>query len=116
MTGRVPVKVDFFCGASKTGRGGARTNDEQLEPTDRNPMTTDEIILKQIAKYEALAEQAYEEMYDSRYPIGCYANLKDYFSAAISAANQAGLTDQAERLEKRLDHCKEVYRKQFSSV
>jgi hypothetical protein len=107
--------VDFFCGASKTGQRGSSTNDEQLKPTDRNTMPTDQNILKQIAKYEALAEQAYEEMYDSRYPVGCYANLKDYFSTAISAANQAGLTDQAERLEKRLDHCKEVYRKQFSS-
>jgi hypothetical protein len=115
MTGRVPVKVDFFCGASKTGQRGSSTNDEPLKPTDRNPMPTDQIILTQIAKYEALAEQAYEEMYDSRYPVGCYANLKDYFSAAIGAANQAGLTDQAKRLEKRLDHCKEVYRKQFSN-
>ena len=115
MTGRVPVKVDFFCGASKTGQGGSSTNGEQLKPADRNPMPTDQNILKQIAKCEALAEQAYEEMYDSRYPVGCYANLKDYFSAAISAANQAGLTDEVERLEKRLDHCKEVYRKQFSN-
>ena len=115
MTGRVPVKVDFFCGASKTGQHGSSANGAQLKPTDRNPMPTDQNILQQIAKCEALAEQAYEEMYDSRYPVGCYADLKDYFSAAISAANQAGLTDEVERLEKRLDHCKEVYRKQFSS-
>ena len=77
-------------------------------------MPTDQNILKQIAKCEALAEQAYEEMYDSRYPVGCYADLKDYFSAAISAANDAGLTDEAMRLQTRLDHCKQVYRKQFS--
>jgi hypothetical protein len=78
-------------------------------------MPPDQTILNQIAQYEALAEKAYDEMYNTRFPLGCYADLKDYFSAAISAANQAGLTDEAERLEKRLDHCKEVYRKQFSS-
>jgi hypothetical protein len=79
------------------------------------PMPPDELSLKRIAKYEALAEQAYEAMYDSSYPVGCYANLKDYFSAAISAAHAAGLSDEATRLEARLDHCKQVYRKQFSS-
>lgn len=78
-------------------------------------MPPDQIILKQIAECEALAERAYDEMYDSRYPAGCYADLKDYFSAAISAASQAGLTDEAARLEKRLDHCKQVYRRQFAS-
>ena len=70
---------------------------------------------KQVAEYEALAERAYAEMYDSRSPAGCYSDLKDYFAQAIDAANRAGLTDDAERLTKRLDHCKQVYRSQFST-
>jgi hypothetical protein len=82
-----------------------------------NPMPTpNEISLKRIVEFEVLAEQAYADMYDSNYPVGCYANLKDYFSAAISAAHDAGLTEEVQRLQKRLDHCKQVYRKQFSGV
>jgi hypothetical protein len=70
--------------------------------------------LKRIAALEVLAEQAYADMYETRYPLGCYADLKDYFSEAISAAEQAGLDAEATRLRERLDHCKQVYRKQFS--
>lgn len=53
-------------------------------------------------------------MYDSRSPAACYSDLKDYFSQAIAAANRAGLHAEAERLMKRLEHCKQVYRSQFS--
>jgi hypothetical protein len=70
---------------------------------------------KQVADYEALAEGAYAELYDSRAPAGCYSDLKDYFAQAIGAAERAGLTDDAERLTKRLEHCKQVYRSQFST-
>ena len=76
---------------------------------------SNEMSSNRVAELEVLAEKAYAEMYDSAYPVGCYANLKDYFSAAISAAHHAGLTDDAKRLEQRLDHCKQVYRQQFSS-
>jgi hypothetical protein len=68
----------------------------------------------EIAILEALAERAYDEMYDSRSPAACYDDFKDYFAEAIRAARQAGLTDEAERLAKRLAHCKAVYRSQFS--
>jgi hypothetical protein len=70
---------------------------------------------EQVARLEALAERAYDEMYETRYPVGLYSYLKDYFSEAIGVAERAGLTDDAERLRKRLDHCKKVYRSQFAN-
>jgi hypothetical protein len=54
-------------------------------------------------------------MYDSRSPAACYSDLKDYFGQAIVAARRAGLDEEAARLMARLDHCKQVYRKQFSA-
>jgi hypothetical protein len=76
----------------------------------------DEDNRKEIAKYEALAETAYNEMYDARSPAACYSDLKDYFAMAIAAAERAGLHDEATRLNTRLDHCKEVYRSQFAGL
>ena len=70
-------------------------------------------LLAQIATCEALAEKAYDQMYDSRYPRGEYSDLKDYFAEAIGLAQRAGLTAEVDRLSKRLEHCKAVYRKQF---
>ena len=75
----------------------------------------DEAILKQIADYEALAEKAYAEMYDSRSPAACYSDLKDYFAIAIAAAERAGLGGEAKRLQEKLNHCKKVYRSQFAN-
>jgi hypothetical protein len=71
-------------------------------------------LLAQIAACEALAEKAYDQMYDTRYPAGEYSDLKDYFAEAIGLAQRAGLTAEAERLSKRLEHCKAVYRKHFA--
>jgi hypothetical protein len=71
--------------------------------------------LEQLAEYETLAERAYDDMYDSASPAACYSDLKDYFASAIDVANRAGLREEVERLTKRLDHCREVYRRQFSA-
>jgi len=68
----------------------------------------------EMARFEAQAEKAYDAMYDSRNPAACYADLKDFFAAAIGAAKRAGLHQDADRLTKRLDHCRQIYRKQFS--
>jgi hypothetical protein len=57
--------------------------------------------------------EGYDQMYDSRYPAGEYSDLKDYFGEAIGLARRAGLTAEVDRLSKRLEHCKAVYRKQF---
>jgi hypothetical protein len=75
---------------------------------------SDEDNRKEIAKYEALAEAAYDKMYDARSPAACYSDFKDFFAMAIGAAERAGLHDEAKRLSARLDHCKEVYRSQFA--
>jgi hypothetical protein len=75
----------------------------------------DKSLLAEMRACEALAEKAYDEMYDSRSPAACYSDLKDFFASAIAAATQAGLPEEAERLSKRLAHCKQVYRKQFAS-
>ena len=74
----------------------------------------DQSLLEQMRRCEALAEKAYDEMYDTRYPAGPYSDLKDFFLAAIVAAREAGLPEEAERLSKRLAHCKAVYRSQFT--
>ena len=75
----------------------------------------DQSLLEQMRRCEALAEKAYDEMYDSCYPAGEFSDLKDYFALAIDAARRAGLSEEAERLSKRLEHCIQVYRKQFST-
>ena len=69
----------------------------------------------EVARYEALAEAAYGEMYETRSPVGSYSELKECFAMAIAAAERAGLHDEARRLSERLEHCKNVYRSQFSS-
>ena len=70
--------------------------------------------LRKMAEYEALAEKAYDEMYETRFPAGLFADVKDFFALAIAAAERAGRPDEAERLGRRLEHCRQVYRKQFS--
>ena len=74
----------------------------------------DDAARDEMARFEAQAEKAYDAMYDSRNPAACYADLKDSFTAAIGAAKRAGLHQDADRLTKRLDHCRQIYRKQFS--
>jgi hypothetical protein len=76
--------------------------------------SSDEDNRKEVARYEALAETAYDEMYDARSPAARYSDLKDYFAIAIGLAERAGLHDDAKRLSARLDHCKKVYRSQFA--
>jgi hypothetical protein len=77
-------------------------------------MAEDETAQAEVARYEALAEAAYDEMYETRSPTGPYSDVKDFFSLAIAAAKRAGLHDEAKRLSARLEHCKQVYRSQFS--
>jgi hypothetical protein len=63
---------------------------------------------------EAMAEAEYDEMYDARYPTGAYSRAKETFYAAIALAEKLGRQDEAERLKKRLQHVKEVFRHQFT--
>jgi hypothetical protein len=75
---------------------------------------TREEALARIAQLEALAEQAYDEMYGTRSPAGSYSDMKDCFAEAIGVAERAGLAAEAKRLHARLDHCRAVYRSQFT--
>ena len=78
-------------------------------------MTTDESQPDQRYKeYEALAEEAYAEIYDSlRHPAGCWSDCKDWFVLAISAAERQGLSSEVERLNARFTELKKHYRSQF---
>jgi hypothetical protein len=80
-----------------------------------NMPSPDEADQKEFARYEALAEKSYAEMYDSRTPAACYSDLKDFFALAIAAAYRAGLGGEGKRLEEKLNHCKKVYRSQFAA-
>jgi hypothetical protein len=69
----------------------------------------------QLQEFEAMAEAAYDEMYDSRSPTGCYSRAKEALYSAIELADQLGRKKDVERLQKRLHHIKDVFRHQFSS-
>jgi len=69
----------------------------------------------QLKELEALAEAAYDEMYDSVSPTGCYSRAKEALYSAIELADRLGRRKDAERLQKRLQHIKDVFRHQFSS-
>jgi len=43
-------------------------------------MATVDDELRRMAELEALAEKAYDEMYETRFPAGLYAEVKDLFS------------------------------------
>jgi predicted RNA-binding Zn-ribbon protein involved in translation (DUF1610 family) len=79
-------------------------------------ISSDEPSSTQVAAYEALAEKAYAEMYDSHSPTASYSDFKYYFAQAIVAAERAGMDAEAKRLSQRLDHCIQVYRSQFSGL
>lgn len=70
---------------------------------------------KEIARFEALAEEAYTRMYDER-----DHNVKDCIddalynlARALDIAQMRGMTAEVERLKKRSAHIKAVYDSQF---
>ena len=89
--------------------------DRRLRELSMTPLSQD-AARAEVARLEALAERAYDEMYETRSPAGSFSELKDLFAEAIGVARRAGLTADAERLIKRLEHCRKVYRSQFSSL
>jgi hypothetical protein len=76
---------------------------------------TEEVPANQRYKeYEALAEEAYAQIYDSlRNPAGCWSDCKDWIAMAISSAEHHGLTAEVRRLTARFDQMKKHYRSQF---
>jgi hypothetical protein len=75
---------------------------------------SDQADYRRLKELEALAEEAYSEMYDTRYPTGCYSQAKEAFRDAIAVAERLGLEVDAKRLQKRLQHVKDVFRHQFT--
>ena len=67
----------------------------------------------EIAKLEALAEGAYDRMYDASRPKDAFEDACDYFSDAIELARRVGLEDEAARLSARKAHVTAVYNSQF---
>jgi hypothetical protein len=77
----------------------------------RNPRTMNEPHYK---KLERRGEEIYDEMYETSSPRGYLSEIKECFTAAIAAAESDGLTEEARRLQARLDHIVAVYRRQFT--
>jgi len=70
----------------------------------------------EIAKLEALAEAAYDRMYDASRPKDAYEEACEYFNDAIELARSVGLEDEAARLSARKAHVTAVYNSQFRWV
>jgi hypothetical protein len=90
---------------------GSRDAETAEEP---EPPESDQPDDRRLKELEALAEEAYNEMYDTRYPTGCYSRAKEAFYDAIALADRLGRQIDVKRLEKRLQHVKDVFRHQFT--
>ena len=73
---------------------------------------------QEIARFEALAEEAYSAIYDVR-----ASGVKDLYEdalynlgRAIDIARMRGLQETIERLNKRREHIDSVYNRQFRHV
>lgn len=78
------------------------------------PLQSDEYDEKVLNQMIAVAEGAYDEMFESSRPSGCYSIAKECYYDAIAYAGKFGKDDVAKRLTKRLEHIKSVFRHQFS--
>jgi hypothetical protein len=73
--------------------------------------------LRQLKELEAEGEKNYDDLYRSRSDYEatvCYSGAKEAFYDAISLAHKLGLKKDSDRLTRRLDHIKAVFRSQFS--
>ncbi|HEY6348645.1 MAG TPA: hypothetical protein VI636_04465 [Candidatus Angelobacter sp.] len=88
----------------------------KFSPTDDSiERTPRELKLNQLRACKAIGEKAYDQMYESRGSLsGLYSDAKEAFYDAISIANELGLKEESEALERRLEHIKAVFRSQFS--
>jgi hypothetical protein len=74
--------------------------------------------LAQIHRHFIYAEDAYDAMYEAKKPYqraDSHKNFMASFQVAIEVANQHGLSLEVENITKRMKHCDDVYRGQFSS-
>ncbi len=73
--------------------------------------------LERLAQLRQRGEQRYDDMYEAHTFEDsdiCYRDAKDCFDDAIELAARLGLEEEAEALQQRLWHIKQVYRSQFS--
>jgi hypothetical protein len=81
-------------------------------PTEREDM------LARMETLKNFAEQAYDDMYEKAHSpsaaTGYYSSAKEALHDAIRVAKELGLTDEAAKLEARLEHIKGVFRSQFT--
>jgi hypothetical protein len=68
-----------------------------------------------MVRLEALAEAAYDAMYEARLhgAKNRYEEARFHFDRAIEAAHRARLFEEATRLKRRRDHIGRVYNSQF---
>ena len=68
-----------------------------------------------MVRLEALAEAAYDAMYEARLhgAKNRYEEARFHFDGAIEAAHRARLHEEAVRLKRRRDHVGRVYNSQF---
>jgi len=84
----------------------------QEPPTERSER---DLKLDSLRKCLALGEKYYDQMYESGWNVsGLYSSAKDAFLDAIGVARELEMNEEAERLEARLQHIKNVFRSQFS--
>jgi hypothetical protein len=74
--------------------------------------------LAEIARFEKLAETAYEAMYDAlpRMVKSHYEDAMLYLGKALTEAERAGNVTTAERLTLRRAHIRNIYEHQFRGV
>jgi hypothetical protein len=71
---------------------------------------------QRLKELEDIAEAEYDEMYNSMNPTVSYSRAKEAFNDAIAFANIVGRQVDVARLEKRLQHVKDVFRNQFTQL
>lgn len=89
-------------------KSGARTEERAVDEAG--------IIARvDMVRLEALAEAAYDAMYEARLhgARNRYEEARYHFDRAIEAAHRARLHDEAARLKRRRDHVGRVYNSQF---
>jgi len=74
--------------------------------------------LRQLETCRQAGEQAYDDLYEKAHSSSAatayYSDAKESFHTAIGLARELGLEQEVEKLEKRLEHIKSVFRSQFS--
>jgi hypothetical protein len=74
--------------------------------------------LRQLELHKQAGEQAYDDLYEKAHSASAatafYSDAKESFYSAIELAGELGLKQEVEKLEKRLEHIKGVFRSQFS--